>query len=181
MTQEKPPADDCLFETAMRQVKPLKQDKITPVKPNLSPQPRPRQRNQTPTGHDHLSDGYEPQNLSTEEGLIFVRSGIQHRILRRLQRGHYNIEDSLDLHGLIATEARAAVASFMHNCEKYNLRCVRIIHGKGYRSSNQTPILKNKINHWLPQYSTVLAFCSAPIHDGGTGAIYVLLKRQRQF
>jgi DNA-nicking Smr family endonuclease len=39
------------------------------------------------------------------------------------------------------------------------------------------PVLKGKVNHWLQQRDEVLAFCSARPVDGGTGAVYVLLKR----
>jgi DNA-nicking Smr family endonuclease len=54
---------------------------------------------------------------------------------------------------------------------------VRIIHGKGNGSVQRRPVLKGKVNHWLQQRDEVLAFCSARPVDGGTGAVYVLLKR----
>jgi DNA-nicking Smr family endonuclease len=58
------------------------------------------------------------------------------------------------------------------------MTCIRIIHGKGKRSrNNKGPVIKTKVNHWLRQRDDVLAFCSARPIDGGTGAIYVLLRR----
>ena len=176
MTQEKTSvADDALlFQQAMRQVTPIKHDTIKPQQRALNPKPRPRQQEHRQVS-DGLSDGYEPMGIETEEALLYKDSGVQSHVIRRLQRGHYSIEGSLDLHGLTAVEARSAVASFMQDCQQMQLRCVRIIHGKGYRSANQSPVLKTKINHWLPQYASVLAFCSAPINDGGAGAVYVLL------
>ena len=56
------------------------------------------------------------------------------------------------------------------------LRCAHIIHGKGYRSGERQPVLKRKVNYWLRLRPDVLAFCSATPRDGGTGAVYVLLR-----
>lgn len=84
----------------------------------------------------------------------------------------------LDLHGLRVVEARLALAGFLAHAIRHRLRVVQIIHGKGYRSEDRQPILKQKINQWLRQRDEVLAFCSAPRFDGGTGAAYVLLSRK---
>jgi DNA-nicking Smr family endonuclease len=53
---------------------------------------------------------------------------------------------------------------------------VRIIHGKGYRSGARGPVLKNAVNLWLRRHLDVMAFASARAIDGGTGAVYVLLR-----
>lgn len=58
------------------------------------------------------------------------------------------------------------------------MRVVRIIHGKKNSSEGKMPVLKGKVNSWLRQKSEVLAFCSARPNDGGTRAVYVLLKRK---
>jgi DNA-nicking Smr family endonuclease len=60
-------------------------------------------------------------------------------------------------------------------------RCVQIVHGKGYNSPGNQPVLKNDINLWLRQHQDVLAFCSTPPKAGGTGALYVLLKLSDKF
>ena len=72
-----------------------------------------------------------------------------------------------------------ALAAFLDRCGHRGARCVHIIHGKGHGSSNQGPVLKNKVNAWLRQREEVLAFCSAQPKDGGTGAVYVLLRRKQ--
>jgi len=87
------------------------------------------------------------------------------------------VEAQLDLHGLTAAQARAALATFLRDCRIHGLRCVRIIHGKGRGSHNRQPVLKGKVNHWLRQRDEVLAFCTARPVDGGGGAVYTLLKR----
>jgi DNA-nicking Smr family endonuclease len=109
---------------------------------------------------------------------MYGRPGLQRRILRRLRRGHYSLAAELDLHGMTVPVARVALQAFLQECRRRDLRCVRIIHGKGRRSSNEGPVLKVKVDRWLRQREDVLAFCSAQPADGGTGAIYVLLRHQ---
>jgi DNA-nicking Smr family endonuclease len=53
---------------------------------------------------------------------------------------------------------------------------VRVVHGKGLGSPNREPVLKNKVRRWLAQRDEVLAYCEAPRHEGGGGAVLVLLK-----
>ncbi|MBK1693757.1 DNA mismatch repair protein MutS [Chromatium weissei] len=121
--------------------------------------------------------------IRTHDYLLFCRPGIQRRVLGDLQRGAIEVELEVDLHGLYAEHARQLIAEFLAECGRRRVRCARIIHGKGYRSSEQQPVLKQGINHWLRQYDQVLAFCSATRRDGGTGAVYVLLRnpdKQRQ-
>jgi len=81
------------------------------------------------------------------------------------------------LHGLNIRQARAYLAEFLVTVYPLQGECVRIIHGKGNRSNHRGPVLKTKVNHWLRQHDRVQAFHSARPVDGGTGAVYVLLKR----
>ncbi|EIJ42136.1 hypothetical protein BegalDRAFT_1237 [Beggiatoa alba B18LD] len=142
------------------------------------PRPIPRQRflETEQVKVDMLSDAYDPAELETGEELLFLRAGIQQSLFRRLRRGQLSVETELDLHGMTVPIAREAIAEFLRYCQSRNIRCVRIIHGKGYGSWQKQPILKVKVNHWLRQRDEVLAFCSARPVDGGTGAVYVLLK-----
>ncbi|MCE3238593.1 MAG: smrA [Gammaproteobacteria bacterium] len=89
----------------------------------------------------------------------------------------YTIEASLDLHGMVVTEARNALSHFLMECHRQGIRQVLIIHGKG--RTNLYPILKNKLNQWLRQTDHVLAFCSVKTSDGSSGALHVLLKKAR--
>lgn len=113
--------------------------------------------------------------VSSETILSFSRSGIQHSVLRKLRQGHLSMEAILDLHGLTAIEAETALTNFILRCQQRQLRCVKIIHGKA--RGNHQPVLKNKVNGWLRRLAVVLAFHSAKTQDGGTGVLYVLLKR----
>ena len=100
-------------------------------------------------------------------------------MLRRLRRGHWVVQAGLDLHGLNRHQAALHVAEFLHSAVHRGLRCVRIVHGKGYGSKNREPVLKGKLRHWLAMRDEVLAYCQAPDHDGGSGALLVLLKAKK--
>jgi DNA-nicking Smr family endonuclease len=90
------------------------------------------------------------------------------------------LQDQLDLHGLTVVEARELLIMFLNECRRHDARCVRIIHGKGLRSKNREPVLRNKVASWLMQRDEVLAFCQARRADGGSGAVVVLLKAARR-
>ncbi|MDY6991788.1 MAG: Smr/MutS family protein [Pseudomonadota bacterium] len=165
-----------LFRQAMQGVKPLKCDTVPLEFPRPLPLPKQRYLDEALVRQDMLSEQFDTAELETGEELTFLRSGLQRRVLFKLRRGHFSVRAELDLHGMIVREAREAVGQFLYYCRHHQVRCARIIHGKGYGSWHKQPILKTKLNHWLRQRDEVLAFCSARPVDGGTGAIYVLLK-----
>ena len=96
--------------------------------------------------------------------------------MRRLRRGYYRVESELDLHGLTVPEAKAAMRDFLARTIARQSRCVRVIHGKGLGSGPRGPVIKQAVNVILRRTDAVVAFCTARPVDGGTGAIYVLLK-----
>jgi DNA-nicking Smr family endonuclease len=111
-----------------------------------------------------------------EQGLAFQRGGVRTQVMRRLRRGLYPLDGELDLHGLNQSAARDRLADFLMRSRAAGWRCVRIIHGKGYRSGARGPVLKTAVNLWLRRHMDVMAFTSARAIDGGTGALYVLLR-----
>lgn len=161
-----------LFQQEMGEAVRHQHDKADPFKKKHKPFPLPP--NPDVTG-DEVEDKLADLNIETPDELIYMRPGVQHRLFQDLRRGYIEPEDSLDLHGLRVVEARQELAGFMAHAHHHRMRVVRIIHGKGYGSEGQQPILKQKVNQWLRQIDDVLAFCSAPRFDGGTGAAYVLL------
>lgn len=168
--------EDGLFRKAVADARPIEQNRRPPQTRRRKPVPQQRQRDEREVVASLLSDEFSP-DVETGEELLFVRTGIQQRLLRKLRRGQFAIEAELDLHGCTANEAREQVGGFLQRMSLGGKRCVRIIHGKGLSSEGKLPVLKVKINHWLRQKDEVLAFCSARPQDGGTGAVYVLLKR----
>ncbi|MGE0580973.1 MAG: Smr/MutS family protein [Steroidobacteraceae bacterium] len=113
--------------------------------------------------------------IETGEELNFRRAGVQESILRRLRRGEYRVEAEIDLHGLTVVEAKAQLRAFLAEAIARHLRCLRIVHGKGLRSGQRGPVLKQAVNGLLRRVGAVVAFTSARQVDGGTGAVYVLL------
>jgi DNA-nicking Smr family endonuclease len=95
--------------------------------------------------------------------------------LRDLRRGRWVVQAKLDLHGMNRDEARLAVGEFLHDCRARDLRCLRVVHGKGLRSPGREPVLKKLVLGWLAQHREVLAFCQARAAEGGAGAVIVLL------
>jgi DNA-nicking Smr family endonuclease len=108
--------------------------------------------------------------------LSFQRAGVRTQVMRRLRRGQIPIEAELDLHGLQQLAARAQLAQFLAHSRDTGRRCLRVIHGKGHRSGTRGPVLKTAVDLWLRRHPDVLAFSSARAIDGGTGALYVLLR-----
>ena len=178
MSRKPPPADDAaLFRAHVGPVRPLAQSRAEPRLRRPPPVPRQTLADERQVLVDLFSDEYHPADHETGEELCFARPGLQHKALRKLRRGQFRVSVELDLHGMTVPVARQALAEFLQQCRASNRRCVRIIHGKGNGSHNRGPVLKTMVNRWLQQRDEILAFCSAPPNDGGTGAVYVLLKR----
>ena len=179
----KPPSqeteDAALFHAAVGEVKPLpEQNRIKPHRPPRKPllrAPAP-----PPAIPDTLSDGCPtksssgsaPENTPDE----FLRNGLSRMTLRKLRRGHWPVQDSLDLHGNTGDAARKLLQEFLHEAAQRGLRCVLVIHGKGMNSRGGEAVLRKLARHWLAQRPDVLAYCDAPPKDGGSGAALVLLK-----
>ncbi len=115
-------------------------------------------------------------SVSAEESLSYRRAGVRDQTLRKLRRGLVPVEDELDLHGLNQARAREMLADFIALSRAERRRCVSIIHGKGTRSGARGAVLKSAVNEWLLRHFDVMAFSSAKAIDGGTGAVYVLLR-----
>ena len=115
-------------------------------------------------------------DVGHEECLSYTAPGIQNAVLTKLRKSFFPVQGELDLHGLHAEAAKKRLQEFLMTNSRTGRRCVLIIHGKGYRSADSLPILKNHLNRWLRQHALVQAFCSAPNRHGGAGAVFVLLK-----
>lgn len=173
--------DIAFFRQAMQDVKPLSQDTVAPYRPKLKAIPKQRQLDDEQVKIDMLSDWGDSVEWETGVEMEYQRAGVQHRVMAKLRRGAYSIQAELDLHGMRVPEARAALSSFFSDCREQAWHCIRLIHGKGRGSPDQQPVLKRKLNHWLRDHDAVLAFCAARPFDGGSGALYVLLKRRNPY
>lgn len=169
--------DDDLFQQAMRGVAPLKPDNKVRHKPPPRKPPQHRAEDEAVELEQRFTEGMLEQECPDQ--LYFERAGgAQKSVLKKLRTGKLAVESTLDLHGLTVEEARLQLADFMEECRQFGYRHVIIVHGKGFRSQSK-PVIKPLVNYWLRQADEVLAFCSAQPKDGGTGAVYVLLRKTR--
>ena len=167
-----------LFKASMRNVKPLKSSsKVTLKKITPSPinAPRKIQHEDARWLLPYDKDDW----LDSKDSLHFCKAGVQNKQIQRLKRNSAAIEARLDLHGRTAAEALSQLERFFDQCLARSLKWICIVHGKGLSSADGKPVIKNLVNQWLRKQTTVLAFQSAQPKDGGTGAVYVLLKSQR--
>jgi len=169
--KDRPDQDIDLFRQAL--------EGVTPIAPpdRIAPTAKPRQFTRRDTAApapvaDNLSDSGAGDTAITE----FLRPGVSRMTLRKLRRSTWPPQDDLDLHGLSSDAARKLLAEFLHDATQRGLRCINVIHGKGWRSEGRDGILKVNTRHWLAQHPQVLAFCEAPLNAGGSGAVWVLLK-----
>ena len=155
----------------------IKQEQVKPRTRKPPPIPMQRHADEQAVIRSITEPSSIEPDVETGDELFFKRPGIQLRVMEKLRRGQFTIEKELDLHGMTVTEAQVTLKRFLTHCQQHNNRCAKIIHGKGHGSKDRKPVIKNKLNQWLQKNNAILAFCSARPVDGGTGAIYVLIKR----
>ncbi len=173
--------ENALFRRMMKDVKPLKEH-IHLKAPKYQQPPKIFRKK-----HEHLiqekphlaelADPYE-QTITAATILSYQHHPLPHKRFRELKQGQIPKDDFLDLHGCNINKARETLWQFVHKAYAKHHRCVLIIHGKGGQQ-NEISILKSHVNHWLKQCEPVSAFHSARVQEGGTGAVYVLLKKNR--
>lgn len=145
--------------------------------PPPAAEPRQRERDEAAALRATLSDEFDVDTLlETDAALSFRRPDIGPDVVRKLRRGGWVIQAQIDLHGLRRDEAREQLAAFMRDAARQGLRCVRVVHGKGNGSPGREPVLKQRVQSWLVQKSSVIAFTQARAAEGGSGALVVLLK-----
>ncbi len=119
----------------------------------------------------------------TEDYIEGARVGLDPRLVTRLRRGDFSMQAHIDLHGLTRADAKAALTRFILDSVRKGYRAVLVVHGRGLRSPGGRPVLKHATAHWLSHGTIgayVLAFTTAQIYDGGAGALWVLLRRERK-
>ena len=171
-----------LFLQEVADVRPLRSDHIAPGAGNNLPTEAQRARREAATAEqlilDHLS--MEAVEMLDPHDLIgFKRDGVQEGVYKKLRLGKYELQGSLDLHQKTLNEARQTLVQFIQECELRDIRCLLILHGKGERSTPRAQ-LKSHVSAWLPQLPAVMAIHSAEGRHGGSGALYVLLRKSER-
>src|SRR5262245_11316334 len=182
-----PDEEEGLFSRAMEGVAPLPgaaRGRIDGPAPAANPRTPVSEEAEALAALSDLVTGAARFDISdTREYVEGAVVGLDPRLLRRLRRGDFAWQGHLDLHGLTAAEAREVVDRFIVESFRAGRRCVLIVHGRGLNSKDQTPVLKERLKSWLAHgriAKVVLAFSTARPCDGGAGAIYVLLRRERR-
>jgi DNA-nicking Smr family endonuclease len=168
--------DHELFRAAMRDVKRLPERAPAASPPKPRAEARFTRADEKEVLRESLLPPADEAAIATGEELSFRRPHITEAILLKLRRGHYVVDAEVDLHGLNAAQARIVLRDFIADATVHGYSCVRVVHGKGKRSGSRGPVLKHLVNHWLQRMDAVLAFGSARPVDGGSGAVYVLLR-----
>ena len=168
------PEEAALFRRVVGRVRPVEDPR-----PAEHPRPVRRDARRAPGRDAPGAAGPSFAGAGAGERLSYLRPGLQRRVLRQLGRSRWPVEEELHLRGMRAAEALRATADFLRAAQAEGVHCVRIVHGKGRGSSGGRPVIKGELDHWLRCQDAVDAFCSAPDTDGGSGALYVLLRRRR--
>lgn len=189
MTGNRLPDDDdrTAFREAMQgsDIRPVHHDRADPGRPPQRSELRHRREAAASNGNavtatsSRTSDG-RVDPVRPSEALMFALSDLPHRTLAQLKRGAIAWQAGLDLHGHDLEQARGELESFLHEARANRARCVLVVHGKAWSGAARYPVIKSHVNAWLRELPEVLAFCSAQDRDGGTGAVYVLLRRTRE-
>jgi DNA-nicking Smr family endonuclease len=179
--------EDDLFQREMSDVTPLKRE----PRPGARGRIRGRGTSLEERRRAAVADGTVDRNTLSEEGiqpldpwyvLEFKRPGVQNGVFRKLKQGRYDMDARLDMHRMTAAVARRELFDFIEESHRLGLRCVMVVHGKGDRSVDRerASVLKGCTDRWLRELAVVQAFHSAQPRHGGTGAVYVLLKKSEE-
>ncbi len=171
--------EDALFREAVKGTRPLEHRPKHSDRPKPAPRARFTREADEAVLEESLRGLPDASDFETGESLQFRRPHVSERTLRRLRRGRYSVQVSIDLHGLTAEQAVNELKQALTESIQAGHSCVRVVHGKGLRSGPRGPVLKARVASILRRHRAVLAFCSAPERDGGTGAAYVLLRVDR--
>ncbi|HSF47911.1 MAG TPA: Smr/MutS family protein [Burkholderiales bacterium] len=134
--------DSQVFRDAVAGAVPLAPSDRVRLRPAL-PQPLPLQT--LKNEREALNESLAPWDTDAETGeeLIYLRAGLSRQVLRKLRRGHWVVQDEIDLHGANRDQAKAMLSEFFQLCRRRGLRCVRVIHGKG-RGSKTGSLSSNR-------------------------------------
>lgn len=176
------PDDLAAFHAAVAGTRPLPDSgRIQRQQPLPSPRPLQHLADERAALHESLHGQIGLQDrLEGGDEPHYLRNGLASNVLRDLRRGRWVIQDEVDLHGLNRDEARRLLAEVIAENLAQGRRCLRVIHGKGLGSPHRLSILRQLVRGWLAQRDEVLAYCQARPHDGGEGALIVLLRATKK-
>jgi len=119
----------------------------------------------------------------TEDFMYGYVRGLDIKTFQQLKSGSLDTGSHLDLHGMTTDQAQESLLFFIRESYFQDHRCVLVVTGRGKNSPGGQSILRRETETWLtrdPLKQVVLAFCTAQPKDGGAGAIYILLRKQKK-
>ncbi|EEX91619.1 hypothetical protein VIOR3934_10700 [Vibrio orientalis CIP 102891 = ATCC 33934] len=174
--------DFALFQQMMGDVKPLQQDTTELKKQHQVSDSQLAKREAaiwlTEDDPEYLSIDHA-EMIKPDDIIEFKRDGVQDGVYKKLRLAKYPIQARLDLHKRTLEQARDEVVKFLKQCMRMDIRTVVIVHGKGERS-NPPALMKSFVAQWLMQIKEVQCVHSAQRFHGGTGAVYVLLRKSAE-
>lgn len=179
-TQQQPKEPEELFQSSLSSVKPLKEknSKVSIQKAKQLIDTKARQQHAEGDAAQPEGYYYQPQQwLSANDSISYRANGVSEPTLKQLKQNKLGTYLTLDLHGHRIEESFQAISNHIIKAKSQNIRVCKIIHGKGHLSEDHTPVLKSYLNKWLRENPDVLAFCSCPKQHGGTGAVFVLIRK----
>lgn len=172
-----------LFREMMSDVAPIEQDTVEDQAGPQQPTDAQLARQYAAQKLAHSDPEYLSLDYATmvrpDAVMAYKRDGVQDGVFRKLRLGKYDINARLDLHKMSLEKARDEILRFLKQCQRMDVRTVIIVHGKGERS-NPPAMMKSYVCQWLQQISDVLCFHSALRHQGGSGALYVMIKKSQE-
>lgn len=171
-----------LFLAEMGDIRPLHQDKIVRPRDSGNSEALEARRAAAEKPLDQDPDYFSMEAVplcDPHDLLAYKKEGVQEGVFKKLRLGHYELQSSLDLHGQSLRQARASLLQFLQDCQRAEVRSVLIRHGRGEHATPKA-LLKSHVSHWLQQWPEVLAFHSAQRQHGGTGALYLLLRKSER-
>jgi len=175
-TDDVPATPDSDFKGMMGDTTPIKQRARHQHREPPKPKAVMRRRDEREALEESWND-IPPDDIADElnETMTYQRPQVNKKTMRQLRGGKIAIQEYIDLHGMTVDEAMQELRDFIRACTAHQLRCVRIVTGKGL-GSKKGPKIRPKVMRWLQNSDDVMAYAPAPQHDGGSGALYVLLK-----
>jgi DNA-nicking Smr family endonuclease len=174
-------SDDELLKREMSDVLPLPENRFAErAKVPVSVKPSSAEEDALQALIDLVNGEGEFDLTHHDEHVEGSQRGLDPRIMSKLRQGEYSWQAYLDLHGMIVETAREALKEFIVEQRRRNNRCILIVHGRGLHSLDQEPVLKRQLINWLTRgflRKQILAFATARQFDGGTGAMYILLRK----
>ena len=169
-----------LWSHVARHVKPMRGKALPPEPPSEEKQdaaPAPRIGSLPPS----------PAPVSPPKPSLPPLAPVERRTLLALRRGRKEVDSVIDLHGMRQEAAHLALLHFLHRAQGSGHTLVLVITGKGGAAAGmgifeERGVLRRMVPHWLrlPDLrSLVVGFDEASPQHGGSGALYVRLRRRR--